>query len=171
MKLLLKREQTKQGIGRINFQLWAKLEPEEEEQKLIDKYQFNNAILAGELQEGLLRRAAILGIVVWFVIGLIGSAIASVQIGGVVGLIAGGGFAYWWVNEKREIINVQDLIWGRTFKCTSVIDLAKKESELEDMVSLLRQVMESSKHWDGTETIPVDALPKEEAKQLMLRVF
>lgn len=171
MKLLFKREQNQKGIGRINFQLWAKLEPAEEEQKLIDKYQFNNAILAGELQEGLLRRAAILGIGVWFVIGLIGTAIASVQVGAVVGLIAGGGFAYWWVNEKREIINVQDLLWGRTFKCTSVIDLAKKETELEGMVCLLRQVMESSKHWDGTETIAIDALPKEEAKQLMLQVF
>ncbi len=29
--------------------------------------------------------------------------------------------------------------------------------------------MESAKHWDGTETIDVEALPKEQAKYVMIK--
>ena len=82
---------------------------------------------------------------------------------------AGGGAGYWWFNEKRETIFVSDLLHGRHFSCPSVIELARKEAWLSTVTSFLRQVMESAKNWDGTETNEIDALPKAEAKLVMLR--
>ena len=84
-----------------------------------------------------------------------------------VGALAAG---YWWYNQRRETIYLKDLAHGRQFKCNSIINLIKKEAELEGIVGLVRQVLESAKHWDGTESIPIEALPKDEAKQYVLRV-
>ena len=167
MKLLLKREQSQKSIGRIAFKLWCKIEPEEEEQNLIDKYQFHNAVLTGEFQEGLFKQTAMMSAGVWLVVTLAVSIMANMQVGAFIGLIAAVGFGYWWINEKRDVIMVKDLLHGRNFKCDGVIDLAKQEAELEGMSNILRQVLEGCKHWDGTETINIDPLPKEQAKQLI----
>ena len=83
------------------------------------------------------------------------------------GGIRGGG--WWYANEKRETIYVRDLMHGRNFKCDSVVDLARKEAWLATVVSFLRQVMETAKHWDGTESHKVEPLPKDEARQVILR--
>ena len=64
---------------------------------------------------------------------------------------------------------MKDLLHGRHFACRSIIDLARKEAWLEDRVAVFRQVVESAKHWDGTETISIPVLPKEEAKALIVR--
>ena len=84
-------------------------------------------------------------------------------------LAAGIGAGYWFFNEKRETIFVKDLLHGRYFSCGSVIALARKEAWLETVVSYLRQVMESAKNWDGTERHKIEALPKDEARQVILR--
>ena len=84
-------------------------------------------------------------------------------------LIVGGIAAYMWINEKRETIMVQDLIHGRHFTCKSVVELAKKEAWLESACGVFRQVMESAKHWDGVERHTIEPLPKEQAKELILR--
>lgn len=60
---------------------------------------------------------------------------------------------------------------GRYFSCGSVVELARKEAWLETATAFLRQVMESAKHWDGTERRPVEVLPKDEAKRIILRGF
>ncbi len=86
-----------------------------------------------------------------------------------VGTLAGGGAGYWYLHEKRETIFVRDLLHGRHFTCDSVVELARKEAWLSVVVSFLRQVMESAKHWDGTEHITIEALPKDEARQVILR--
>lgn len=86
-----------------------------------------------------------------------------------VAILLGAGGGYYYFHQKRETIFVKDLIHGRYFTCDSVIDLARKEAWLETIVAFLRQVMESAKHWDGTQTLDVPVLGKDEAKQLIIR--
>lgn len=169
MELLFKREQTSKGIGRINFKLWGKLEPDEDEKLLIDKYKFNDAILIEVLQPDLRRRGAIIGFIIFLIAGAIGMSQSGVLGGLVLGLLAGVGAAYWWMNEKRETILVKDLLHGRHFSCDSVVELARKEAWLETISSYFRQVMESTKHWDGTARHELEALPKDEARNVILR--
>ena len=85
------------------------------------------------------------------------------------GAAAGFGVGYWYLNEKRETIFVKDVLHGRHFSCDSVVELARKEAWLEGACGVFRQVMESAKHWEGVERHTIKALPKEQAKELILR--
>ena len=168
MKLLFKREQAKKGTGRIIFKLWSKFEPDEEEIALINQYDFRDAVLSGELQDGLLKQTIIFSVLIGIAVAAIVASVAGTSVGVALGFLAGGGFGYWWFNEKRDVIMVKDLLHGRHFNCDGVIDLAKQEAHIEYMAGVLRQVLESCKHWDGTEALAADPLPKDEAKQLIL---
>ena len=169
MKLLFRREQTEGGMRRVQFKLWAKIEVDDDEQAIIKRYSFADAILIYTFQPGLLRTSAMIGvgafvaafIILW--LSVLGSTLAAI-----VSLVAGCGAGYWWFTEKRETIYVRDLLHGRNFICPSVVGLARKEAELANICATLRQVMESAKHWDGTETIDVPVLPKEQAKLAIL---
>ena len=168
MELLFRREQTTGKIGRVNFKLWGKVELSEDEQALVTRYRFDEAVLIAILQPNLLRQAGFIGLLAFFVAAPILTAMAGLM-GPLLGIGAGVGAAYWWINEKRETIFVRDLLHGRNFSCDSVIELAKKEAFLSTTVSFLRQVMESAKHWDGTERHTIEPLPKDEARQVILR--
>lgn len=170
MDLLLKREQSKNLFGRVIFRLWVMSEMGEDEQALIDRYELaDSRVLIGD-DEKALKWAFVLGLIATIVSGLVlfidslelKSVILSIPIGIAVG--------YWWMNEKRETIFLRDLIHGRRFKCSSIIDLAKKESMIEDACVVLRQVLETSKHWDGLEKRPIPVLSKEAAKDVVLRL-
>jgi hypothetical protein len=120
----------------------------------------------------LLQGAIKLGAVVFVIAALLFSyLLSSGTLGFVLGLAAGVGAGYWLMNEKRETIFVKDLLHGRNFTCDSVVELAKKEAWLEGACSMFRQVMESAKHWDGVERHTIDPLPKEQARELILRAF
>lgn len=172
MKLLFRREQELTVFGGVYFKLWGKLEPDEEEQRLIDTYKMNNALLIDIWQPLLLRYAIGIGFAAFLLSGLVFlklfGAEPSTAIG--AGLVVGAGFGYWWYNQKRETIYIKDLLHGRQFSCQSIVELVKKEAELEGVVGALRQVMESAKHWDGTEEVPIDPLPKAEAKQFVRKL-
>lgn len=179
MDLLFKRAQTgATGISvpglalltpRPKFKLWAKIECTPEEQSIIDHYHFSDSVLVEGLQIGLLQRSSMVGF--W-------SAIASTIIllpmfgfraGTVLCLIVGGIATYLYYDKHREIVFVRDLLAGRHFTCASVVELARKEAWLEVVVAFLRQVMESAKHWDGTETLPIDPMDRDAAKQLIIK--
>lgn len=168
MNLLFKREQTSGELTRVRFKLWGKIELDAEEQGLIDRYNLDDAMLIEVLQPDLLRKAIYVGIA-----ATIGAAVILPFIfggfGAVLCLAAGIGAGWWYANEKRETIYVRDLMHGRHFKCDSVVDLARKEAWLATVVSFLRQVMETAKHWDGTESQKIEPLPKDEARQVILR--
>ena len=168
MELLFRREQTTGKIGRVNFKLWGKVELSEDEQALVTRYRFDEAVLIAILQPNLLRQAGLIGLLAFLIAAPILTAMAGLM-GPLLGIGAGVGAAYWWINEKRETIFVRDLLHGRNFTCDSVIELAKKEAFLTTTVSFLRQVMESAKHWDGTERHTIEPLPKDEARQVILR--
>lgn len=167
MDLLFKREQSNAASGGVNFKLWGKIELDEDEKSIVSKYKFDQAILIFADQPGLLRKSIFIGI---------GAMVAAIvllnqmgMIGALIALAAGIGAGYWWYHQKRETIYVKDLLHGRHFNCDSVVDLARKEAWLGTVVSFLRQVMESAKHWDGTERHTVEPLPKDEARQVIIK--
>ncbi len=182
MDLLFKREQTAGaagtgflipglsfGFGAPKFKLWAKIELDAEEQIVLDHYRFDQAILIDSFQPELMKKTAILGGVAFLVASLFFWSMFSFGAALFLGLIAGGAAAYFYFDKKRETIFVKDLLHGRYFSCGSVIELARKEAWLETVTAFLRQVMESAKHWDGTEAIKIEALPKDIAKQMIIK--
>jgi len=172
MNILFRREQRTGVFGKIIFHLWCKIEPDEEEQKLIDTYNLRGALLIAVLQPLLIRNSILFGLLFFFLTGYAAQIFFynSMPTNVGIALVGALGAGYWWYNQRRETIYLKDLAHGRQFKCNSIINLIKKEAELEGIVGLVRQVLESAKHWDGTETIPIEALPKDEAKQYVLRV-
>lgn len=169
MKLLLRREQSNAGIGRVTFKLWARTELDENEEHLIRAYRFDSAKLIDIFQPGLARKAALVGVVACLIVTLVLNVVMGPQNAFAVGIVTGIGVGWLFHDRNRESIYVRDLIHGRHFTCTSVVDLARKEAWLAMVVSFLRQVMESAKHWDGTETIPIEALSKQEAKFIAVK--
>ena len=170
MELLFKREQTPGKLARVNFKLWGKLEVSEDEQALISRYRFDESILIGADDRALLTAAIKLGAIVFVIAAvLLAYLLSSGTIGFFGGIAAGVGAGYWLMNEKRETIFVKDMLHGRNFTCLSVVDLAKKEAWLEGACAVFRQVTESAKHWDGVERHTIDPLPKDQAKELILR--
>lgn len=63
MDLLFKREQTPGRLARVQFKLWSKIELDEEEQALVSRYKFDEAVLIAALEPGLFRRAAVVALV------------------------------------------------------------------------------------------------------------
>lgn len=170
MKLLFKRSQTTGQVGKVKFQLWGKIELDDDETAIVKRYNFDDAVLVRvDDQPTLLRNTALIAIGVFIVLFALFASGAGTTVSVIIGLIGGGGAGYLYFDKKRETIYVKDLIHGRYFSCPSIIELARKEAWLEYVVSFLRQVMESAKHWDGTETLDVEALPKDEAKRVMIK--
>ena len=167
MNLLFKREQGTSNWGRVNFKLWSKVELDEDELEIVKRYKFDQAELISAFQPGLLRRALVFGAVIAAVMSIILVKLGVVGI--FIGIAAGGATGYLWFHQNRETIFVKDLIHGRHFACGSVVALAKQEQFVTDAVGVLRQIMESAKHWDGTETIAVPVLPKDEARQFIVQ--
>lgn len=170
MNLLFKREQTSGKFAKVAFKLWGKLELDENEQALVKRYRFDDAILIYWPKPGLLKRSVMIGAVVGIVaLWLISNVFGSLATGLLLGAIVGGGVGYWFYDNNRETIFVKDLLHGRHFICESIVQLAKQEAFQGDAVAFLRQVMESAKHWDGTETTEVPVLPKDEARQFIIQ--
>ncbi|MEM9839494.1 MAG: hypothetical protein AAF830_10125 [Pseudomonadota bacterium] len=169
MELLFKREQTSGAVGRVNFKLWGKLELDQSEQELVSRYRFDDALLIEAIQPNLLRSAAFVAGGVFVVGGAILGSVIGFTTGLALGALLGAGSGYWYFNERRETIYVKDLLHGRNFTCKSVIELARKEAWLETICGFLRQVMESAKEWDGTARHPIEPLPKDQARQVIIK--
>jgi len=169
MKLLLKRDQTPGTVGKVKFRLWGKVELDDDETEIVKRYNFDAKVLVRADQPTLIRTASLIAAGVWFILFAITLPGMGGAVGFIVALLGGGGAGYFYYHQKRETIYVRDLIHGRYISCESIIDLAREEAWLGVVTSFLRQVMESAKHWDGTETLDIEALPKDEAKLVMLR--
>lgn len=169
MNILFKRQQTSGQVGRVTFKLWSQIELDENEKAILKRYRFDEALLVDAIQPNLLRNSGIAGLVAGVFAYIVVDVVAPANIALLLALAAIGGGAYWWYHNNRETVFVRDLLHGRHFACKTVIDLAQKEAWLTSMVAFLRQVMESAKNWDGTETIPIIALPKDEARQVILK--
>jgi len=168
MKMLLKREQTAGRLGKgVQFKLWAKLEVDEQEQALITRYKFDQSILIADAEPQLIKKSAFLGFIACIVVYLIIAMILPTGVALALAVVAWAGVGYWYYNEKREKLFVKDLLNGRHFTCDGIIALTQKEAWLNSMSVVLRQVIETAKHWGGTETNDIPVLNREEAKQLV----
>ncbi len=54
MDLPFKREQAPGKLAKVQFKLWGKIELDEEEQALVNRYRFHDAILIAAIQLNLL---------------------------------------------------------------------------------------------------------------------
>ncbi len=168
MNLLFKRGQTDGVSGKVTFNLWAQTELDDDEKHIVQRYKFDSAKLIDVFQPNLLRKSIGVGLAAFAgVVILLMSTNFTWAI--FFGLCAGVAAGYFFYDAKRESVMVRDLIHGRSFSCDSIVDLVRKEAWLGTVVSILRQVMETAKHWDGTETIKIEALTKAEAKFIALK--
>ena len=174
MDLLFKREQKTNNHQKTNFVLWAKIEPDSEENALINKYKMKDAMLIEAVQPKLIRNSILISVVMAIVavvpvnIFAISERMYSPMMVFGAAILIGIACGYIYYTQKRETIYVKDLLHGRKFKCKSVIELARKEAFLESITNYFRQVVESAKHWDGQETRPISPMPPEEAKRFIL---
>lgn len=194
MKLLLARRQSRSWIfsliplrfgSGVIFHLKAELELDREEEALIKKYRFAKAVLvesnAFDDLKRAFRSALVVGLlavliawlftpllaslVSWWFLLLVGPVAQAVTFGLVTIVMT---IVYFRV--LRERILVSDLLdGGRTFHCDSIILLIRKEAFLETICEYLRQVLESAKHWDEREIIPIQPLNKVQAKWVVLQ--
>ena len=179
MNLLLKRDQSGAAIfsliplrigSGVTFSLYATLEPDEEEQALIQKYNFAKATLVTsdpieDLKQSF-RPALLLGLIAFVILWLIGSFTFAVTLAVLVTLVMTGVY----FKTLREQIIVSELLGGgRKFRCDSIVDLIQKEAFLRYICDKLRQVLESAKTWDDREVIAIKPLDKEEAKLAVLK--
>ncbi len=167
MEILFKREQTSGKFGPVHFKLWAKIELSEAEQAIAQRYKFDNTALIHVPQPWLLLKSLILALVIAallmiFLYGYDGGD------GGVVALFLGLCAGIGYHEHCRETVYVRDLLNGRHFRCTSVVELARKEAWLYIITGFLRQVMESATQWDDTEALEIEPLPKEEARRVIV---
>jgi len=169
MEILFRREQTPGKLGRVKFKLWSKIELDENERQVVKHYSFDQAVLIDGFQPELIRKSAYVAIGAFFLASLVFSIFVSFTVASFLAVIAAGAAAYFYYDKNRETIFVKDLLHGRFFNCESVIELARKEAWLETITSFLRQVMEGAKHWDGTERRDIEVLPKDQAKQLIIK--
>lgn len=177
MNLLLSRGQTHSSVfslvplrvgSGVVFMLQAELELDEEEAELVKKYKFTNApLIVSNTIEDLwqaFRPALFLGIATF----ILSWSIFSLSTGFSLGLLVTLAMTVVYFRTMRDQIIVRDLLGGgRTFRCDSIVALIQKEAFLENICEYLRQVLESAKHWDDRETIPIQPLEKNAAKQLV----
>jgi hypothetical protein len=168
MNLLLKRGQADALTGKVSFKLWAQTELDDDEKHIIQRYKFINAVLINIEQPDLFRIASGVGFAAFALTYLLLWA-AGMPLVLFLSLIVGAAAGYFYYDHKRESVLVADLIHGRDFACISIVDIARKEAWIKSVAAVFRQVMETAKHWDGTETIPVEALSKEEAKYIAIK--
>lgn len=179
MNLLLQRDQHSAAIFSLiplrigsgtTFSLHATLELDQEEQALIQKYNFTkSALVVSDPIEDIkqsFRPALLLGLVAFFIFWIIVSFSWAFTLGALVTLVMTGVY----FKTLREQIIVSELLGnGRKFRCDSIVQLIQKEAYLQYICGYLRQVIESAKHWDDREAIPIQPLEKEEAKQAVLK--
>ena len=173
-ELLFQRSQSKGHFLSVVFRLNAKLELDQQERHLVNRYSLDSSILIQVDQPGLFRKSFLLACLSFVILNPVVAFYLGREIGlGRIGVVSVAfaiavflGFVFY--HQLRETIYVKDLIYGRDFKCNSVCELARKEAYLQTITGYLRQVMESAKNWDGVEHITIEPLPKEEARRAIL---
>ena len=179
MNLLLDRDQSDASLfsliplrigSGVTFTLHATLELDEEEQAILQKYNFTKSVLVAsdpidDIKQSF-RPALLLGLIAFLLFWFLDNFTNALNIGGLVTLIMTGVY----FQTLREQIIVSELLEnGRKFRCDSIVELIQKEAYLQHICAHLRQVLESAKHWTDREIVPIQPLNKEEAKLAVLK--
>ena len=168
MQLLFEREQVS-GARAPKFKLKAKIDVDETEKAIIAHYRLDKAMLISKFEPFLMKLTAYAAGGSFLLALLMGYSLAGFGTGVFLGLCAAGGAGLYIWNKYRETIFVSNLLHGRYFECRSIVDLAKKEAYLNSIVVMLRQVMESARHWHGVQAHDVPVLPPDEARQFVVK--
>lgn len=171
MKILMRRAQTPGRFFGVTFKLWAKLELAGDEQKIIDRYDFDRAWLIIVDQPYRFRNSLVLGLLAAVSLFFLVAANFGRTYGSFASIAALIGVTWFWMDYWRETIYVKDLLHGRNFRCKSIVALVQREDFLRSICSYLRQVMESAKHWGGTETQDIPKFDPAMAKQIVIKGF
>ncbi len=67
MDLLFKREQTPGKLSGVSFKLWGKIELNEDEQAIVKRYRFDDAVLIEAIQPTLIRNTLLVALAVFVV--------------------------------------------------------------------------------------------------------
>ena len=170
MDLLFRRAQSNAPLGKVSFKLWSKIELDEEEQALVEKYRISSALLIWAHEPELEKKAQWYAAAVLVAAGyLLFSLGANMGMALFLSSCISATVYYWYKHQYRETLYVYDLIHGKDYACDSVIDLARREAWITTMVGFLRQVVESAKHWDGVERHAIEPLPPDEARQSIIK--
>ena len=181
MNILFKRQQKSASVFRlvplkigagVTFSLHAELELDAEEEALIKQYHLAKApIIISDFIEDV-RRAIGPALIVSFVVFVVSFFVIGFWSSVSVALLVFPIMTIIYYRELRENIAVNHLLnGGRTWRCDSIAELIKKEAFLEGVAAYLRQLLESAKHWDDREVIPIHPLPKSEAKLAVLKML
>ena len=179
MNLLLDRDQKNAEVfsliplrigSGVTFSLHATLELNEEEQALIQQYNFTKSALVvsdpiDDLKKSF-RPAFLLGNIAFFLLWMMGTFTFALTSALLVTLVM---TAVYFKTLREQIIVSELLGNGRKFRCDSIVELVKKEAYLQNVCGYLRQVLESAKHWDDREAIPIEPLNKDDAKLAVLK--
>lgn len=158
MQLLLKRSQSAGSVGRITFDLWARIELSSEERELLTKYRAHNAILSeGDAQRDL-TRAAKYGAGLGLLVAILAYPILGTGPGMSLslGILAFAVLTYGIYQQIREEIRISDILSGRRFACRSVLALMAKERIVTTMAIEFRHFLEAMKTWGGAEAIDIE---------------
>ena len=192
MELLYKRNQytrpTWTSMKKVFFKLHAQIVLSPEENDLINKYQLRDAIVIPVPQPRLIWHSIGIGLLAavlsfGFFLSIFGSPAVRRYLyynhNPVLNFISETGAlpfaivvaiaaAFVFYHLNRKTIYLRDLIRGRTFRTKSVVDQVDTENWVHGVVSYIRQLLETAKHWDGTEKFDVLPLDPEEAKKAVL---
>jgi hypothetical protein len=159
MQLLFKRSLRPSRINptRLLFVLWVKFDLDEDEQRLIRKYNAADAYVTIEQSRRDLYRAMIFA---FFIAAILGSLIMGVTKGGlIIGAFYFCGMfiaATWIIYEQlREAIKISDLLTGRSFKNRSLALLVRRERRMVGYAAAFIHFLEALRTWEGTEVIQI----------------
>ena len=99
MDLLFKRNQTAGKLAKVQFKLWGKVELTEDEQALVKRYRFDEAILIAALQPNLIRNTAFVAVAAFLAVFAIFSMAVASGFAMFLAIAAGVGAGYWFLNE------------------------------------------------------------------------
>jgi hypothetical protein len=158
MQLVMQRGRLT-GVRGYSFSIVARLIVDDEQEKLLTRYQLRDTILTEGDRQRDLKRAA------WYTFPpgvLISLAMASSNldiIAFVVGLIVTAGACYFVYEQLREEVRVSDLLTGREFRARSFIGLLNKEHAIRRMAAIFEKVLIQARTWHEPEIIDLAPEP------------
>jgi hypothetical protein len=187
MKLSLKRSQTRTLVlRRPVFKLWARFDLTSDEQRLMQRYPMDDAILTdGENDERVrtwANRAAItttIAPVLWILLAhfdyisffyywyintdprlnYVSYFFENLpwQVLGIL-IVAATFVGTWYIifHSFRDQVIITDMVHGRYFKAHSIVRLLEREDEINRLAVVFRRLLEIMKDWNGTQVVDIE---------------
>jgi hypothetical protein len=136
------------------FVINARMECTNEEQSLMSKYFLQDVVLTpGNVRRDVWRSAGFALVATILLYFLLIHRINVLPV-----LIF---FVLWFLiyHQIREEVRVNDLLVGRNFKASSLVELLVREQRIRKMSGVFAIVMEQARTWHEPEVIPVEPKP------------